>query len=101
MKKICILYSGGVDSLYSAHKLSEKFDDIHLLNLYFSGLIRKNCIEKNIERLRELHPGKNIILVKKDIHQMNKMVRGSIFSILKDMFKYKSSEISVWAARSL
>lgn len=60
--EVVLEFSGGIDSLYAAHYLAQKYDKIHLLTFYKGYLhfaLKANKI--NIDLLREIH-GENKII---------------------------------------
>jgi len=63
-KKIALQFSGGIDSLYLAHLLAEKYECVHLLTFekgYLHFALR--AAAKNVARLQKLH-GKDKVVFK-------------------------------------
>jgi len=86
--KASILFSGGIDSTYTAMKLTDQYDQIYLLT-YSNGYghLHIDRTKKRYKELDKLFPGKfkhEIINIKKIFEKI------VIDSISKDMKKYSS-----------
>lgn len=91
-KKITLLYSGGLDSLYCAELLAKDFSEIHLLTYDVPGIVFFNLMNQNLNLLKKRH--KNKIIVKKiNIKSNFKKIIGNNLRIIKDIFAYKDMNI--------
>ena len=59
VKKISLMFSGGVDSTYAAVRLGREFDEVHLLTFHNEyGHYRMERTARRFEEIRKLLPGK-------------------------------------------
>jgi tRNA(Ile)-lysidine synthase TilS/MesJ len=81
-KKIAILYSGGIDSLYATMALAQKYDEVNILHYQFNWLFCRSAINENLNILRSKFPNK--IKVKKiDISKKYHQLQGNAFDIIR------------------
>jgi len=86
MKRIAILYSGGVDSTAAAVILEKHFDEIHLLSFRRLGLFNVERIKKNVELLKIKFGKEKFIHIIININKLFKMV--SYAGYFKSLTKY-------------
>lgn len=70
-KEIALQFSGGIDSLYLAHLLAEKYERVHLLTFekgYLHFALR--AASRNVARLQELHGRDKIVFKIVDMKEL-------------------------------
>lgn len=91
MKKIALMFSGGLDSTASALKLASLYDEIHLLSFTTTyGHYRIKSTKKRFKELEKSHPKK----YKHNIHDIRHIFEDiSISSLSKDYSRFRSGFI--------
>ena len=86
-EKAAVLYSGGSDSTLVAARLTEKFQEIHLLSYVYSGVINPDQSITNVERLRERFESHKFV---HHIINLDRFLKELLYgNYLKDLFKYR------------
>ncbi|MCF7862085.1 hypothetical protein K9M79_07645 [Candidatus Woesearchaeota archaeon] len=86
MKKVSLLFSGGIDSSLAVIELAKDFDEIHLLTMDRCSFVMKDRVKVNLENFRKA-TGRKIIHKMVPMHKIIKKLHKNLFG---DMMKYMS-----------
>lgn len=99
-RSAAVLYSGGVDSLYAAERLTETFEHVHLLTFRVPGLVFLSWIDENLATMRRRH-GRRVTHRLIDARPTFARVRGPLRRECRDIVEHGSHETLCLACKTI
>jgi predicted subunit of tRNA(5-methylaminomethyl-2-thiouridylate) methyltransferase len=87
MKEAVVLFSGGIDSSYTALKMADDFDKLLLVTYRTPGMINLSLAVRSADRIKKVSGGKTehrVLDIRDEVYSS----RGGIFKCLRDNCKY-------------